>query len=132
MLPSSTIDETEVSEKKSNKAFEIDFENKKLGGIIDSREALKQAIHIALITQRYKYPVFSHSYGTDYDEAFDDGYMKAMGKVKNAVCDSLLCDDRISAVEDFEFERKVGKIAVSFRVVTNLGDIEMTEVIDNA
>ena len=57
--------------------------------------------------------------------------MKAMGKVKNAICDSLLCDDRIIAVEDFEFERKVGKMAVSFRVVTNLGDIEIAEVIDN-
>ena len=129
MLPSSTINETEISEKKSNKAFEIDFENKKLGGIIDSRDALKQAIHIALITKRYKYPVFSHSYGTDYGDAFEEGYMKAMGKVKNAICDSLLCDDRIIAVEDFAFERRVGKMGVSFKVVTNLGDIEIAEVI---
>ncbi len=129
MIPTSTINETDISKKKSNKAFRIDFENKKIGEIIDSRDALKQAIHIALITKRYEYPVFSHSYGTDYGEAFEEGYAKAMGKVKNAICDSLLCDDRIIAVEDFAFERKVGKMGVSFKVVTNLGDIEIAEVI---
>ena len=33
MIPTSTINETDTSKKKSNKAFRIDFENKKIGSI---------------------------------------------------------------------------------------------------
>lgn len=129
MLPISSIDEVVETKTKTNKTFKIDFENGKIGGVIDEKEALKQAVHIAIITQRYKYAIFSHSYGTELESALDEGYVKGMGRVKNAICESLLCDDRIKAVEDFEFERRGGAMMVKFRVVSSLGDVDVTEVI---
>lgn len=123
MLPGSSINTEETIVSENTRAFEIDFDNKKIGGIIDGKKALMQAVRLALITQRYKYPVFSHSYGTNYKDAFEDGYIKAIGKIKNAICDSLLCDSRISGINDFEFERMGTKIAVKFRVVSCYGDI---------
>lgn len=124
MLPSSSLSVSETESRTDcTRAFEIDFDNKKTGGIIDGKEALIQAIRIALMTQRYKYPVFSHSYGTDYKDAMEDGYTKAVGKIKNAVCDSLLCDSRIYSISNFEFEKRGSKIIIGFKVETIYGDI---------
>lgn len=128
MLPGSVIDESLEKIKGSDKSFKIDFENKTIGEIIEGKEALGQAIHIALITQRYKYPVFSHAFGTELEKAFEEGYMKAMGKVKNAICDSLLCDDRITGIESFEFERQGTKMGVKFTVRSIYGTIDCEEV----
>lgn len=129
MLPESSIEETDESVNKSNRAFEIDFENKKTGGIIEGKQALMQSVRIALITQRYRYPVFSHAYGTDLEKAFEDGYVMAMGKVKNAIYDSLICDDRILGVDSFEFERQGTRMIVKFNIKTVYGDYEYeTEV----
>lgn len=123
MLPENSIEEI-AQEVKFYKAYKIDFEKKRIGKIIDGKEALEQAVRMALMVQRYKYPAFSHSYGTDYSEVFSEGYSKAMGRLKNAVCDSLECDERIKAVDNFSFERRGAKMIVSFRVLSVYGAIE--------
>ena len=123
MLPENRIED--ISEKKrAYKAFKIDFENKKTGEIIDGREALEQAVKMALIVKRYKYPAFSHYYGTDYRGLMEDGEDKAMGKLKNAICDSLGSDERIKAVDNFSFEKKGSSMLVKFRVVSIYGEME--------
>lgn len=123
MLPKNSIEEV-AQEAKFYKAFKIDFEKKRIGEIIDGKEALEQAVRLALTVQRYKYPAFSHSYGTDYSSVFTEGYQKAMGRLKNAVCDSLECDERIKAVDNFSFERRGTKMLVSFRILSIYGAIE--------
>lgn len=123
MLPSNKIEDLTQSDK-TYKAFKIDFENKTIGGIVDGKEALEQQVKMVLKTQRYKYPVFSHSFGTDYREVFSEGYQKAMGRLKNALCDSLKFDERIKTVDNFSFERRGTKMIVTFRVVSIYGAIE--------
>ncbi len=123
MLPGNKMDDLTQSDK-TYKAFKIDFENKKIDGIVDGKEALEQQIKMVLKTQRYKYPVFSHSFGTDYASVFSEGYQKAMGKLKNALCDSLIFDERIKAVDNFSFERRGTKMIADFSVVSIYGAIE--------
>lgn len=125
MLPENSFEDMEEG-VTSCKAFKIDFENKTVGGFVDGKEALEQAVKMALMTQRYKYPAFSHNYGTDYSEVFANGYKKAMCKLKKAVCDSLCCDERVKAVDNFSFERDGSKMLVSFRVVSVYGETEET------
>lgn len=129
MLPKSTAFNIENTKRAADKTYKIDFEKKEIGELIEGKEAVKQAIYMALITQRYKYPVFPHAYGTDFESAMNLGYVKAMGKVKNEITESLLCDDRIVSVEGFEFERIGTKMLVKFTVVTVFGYISYeTEV----
>lgn len=123
MLPvSRIIEESLAVSDTSDRAYAMDFENKKIGGIIEGKAALSQAIRLTLMTERYKYPVFSHSFGVSLEDALEEGYVKAMGKVKNEICSALLCDSRISEVKNFEFERMGTKMKVSFDVVTMYGD----------
>lgn len=130
MLPKVSVDVSEEAGKRMpTKAFRIDFDEKKVGGIIDGEEALKQAIYVALMTERYKYAVFSHYYGTDYRDAFSEGYVEAMGKVRYAVEDSLKYDDRILSVGDFAFEKRGKAMCVSFKVRSVYGELDFeTEV----
>lgn len=123
MLPAGGIEDIQ-EEKKAYKAFGIDFEKKKISGIIDGKEALDQAVKLALMTQRYRYAAFSHYYGTDYTDVFEEGEQKAMGKLKNAICDSLCCDERIKAVDNFSFEKKGKSMYVKFRVLSIYGETE--------
>lgn len=123
MLPENSIEDI-VEEEKAYKAFKIDFDKKEIGGIIDGQEALEQAVKMALMTQRYRYPAFSHYYGTDYADVFEEGEQKAMGKLKNAICDSLGYDERIKAVDNFSFEKKGTNMLVKFRVVSIYGETE--------
>lgn len=128
MLPENNLDTT-GAKAESDKAFAIDFDNKTIDGMIEGREALMQAIRMALMTQRYKYPVFSHDYGTDFEGVFNEGYLKAMGKAKNAIYDSLIYDSRIKSIDDFEFERKGTKMIIRFTVLSVYGSIKYeTEV----
>ncbi|MGM9552548.1 MAG: DUF2634 domain-containing protein [Clostridia bacterium] len=129
MLPKTSMTYMGSTERLPDKDFKIDFDKKCIGGMIEGVDALKQAICIALLTERYRYPIFPHSFGTDYNDALDGGYMKAMGKIKNAIEDSLLCDDRILSISDFEFSRIGKKIAVKFKVSSIYGTIDYeTEV----
>lgn len=128
MLPTSNIEEKDA-ETESYKAFYIDFENGTIGGLIDGKEALIQAVRITLMTERYKYPIFSHSYGTDYRGVLESEYCKAMGKLKKAIYDSLIYDERINEIGSFEFERQGTKMIVSFRISSIYGPIDYkTEV----
>lgn len=123
MLPENRLEDIS-EEKKAYKAFKIDFEKKTTGEIIDGREAMEQAVKMALTVQRYRYPAFSHYYGTDYEGLLEEGEDKAMGKLKNAICDSLGNDERITAVDNFSFERKGSSMLVKFRVVSIYGEME--------
>lgn len=130
MLPSSSIEESRIGVKNvQDKAISLDFVNKKCGKVIDKKEALEQWIKIALMTQRYKYPVFSHSFGMDFEKAMEEGYIKAIGIIKNEITESLLCNDRIVEVKDFVFEKKGTSMIVNFKVVSDYGNMNFeTEV----
>lgn len=121
MLPENSIEDIEES-TKAYKTFKLDLENKRIGEIIDGKEALEQAVKMALLVERYKYPAFSHYYGTEYSGVFDEGPLKAMGRLKSVICDSLCHDERIIAVDNFSFERRGSKTIVNFRVLSIYGE----------
>ncbi|MBQ6795530.1 MAG: DUF2634 domain-containing protein [Clostridia bacterium] len=121
MLPERDLKDN-VEKATNYKAYKLDFENKRIDGIIDGKEALEQAVRLMLMTERYKYPAFSHSYGTDYSMMFSESE-KAMGRLKNAICDSLESDERILAVDNFSFERRGSKMLVNFTVLSVYGAV---------
>jgi hypothetical protein len=121
------IPETERAsdeEESGTKTYKLDFEKKRIDGMIDGREALEQAIELALMTPRYEYAIYSHSYGTDWSGVIGESYLKAMAGAKSAIEDSLMCDDRILSVDDFEFEKKKNGMKISFKVNSVYGDID--------
>lgn len=130
MLPEARAENDEIlTGRMPDKTFRIDFEKKKLEGTIDGLEALGQAVTAALMTKRYECPIFSHNYGTDYTNVMTGDYLKNAANLKTAVIDSLMTDERIETVEDFEFTRNGRSIRVKFTVKSIFGRSEYeTEV----
>lgn len=126
MLPenSETIQSTQTVERASSRTYKVDLNENRITGIIDEKEALEQSVLFALLTQRYEYAVYTHSYGTDWNKVLGEGYLKAMAAAKTVITDSLMCDDRIYAVNNFEFERGEHALKVRFRVESVFGDME--------
>ncbi len=123
MLPENNIFLSDESgSRQAEKTFKIDFEKKRLDGMIDGAEALAQAVYMILMTPRYTYPIFSHNYGTDYSGLPNGDYLKMIAAIKNAVTDSLMADDRILSVQDFEFTKNGHSVLVKFLVKSIFGE----------
>lgn len=125
MLPedSEIVQSGKTSERAPSKTYKVDLDKNKITGIIDGKEALEQAICFALLTQRYEYAIYPHSYGTDWSKVIGESFLKAMAAAKTAITDSLMCDDRINGIDNFEFEKKERGMQIRFRVKSVFGDI---------
>ncbi len=123
MLPENDIFLSDRSGgRQANRTFKIDFEKKRLDGMTDGIDALSQTVYAILMTPRYAYTIFSHNYGTDYNNLPNGEYIKKIAAIKSAVTDSLMIDDRILSVQDFEFTKKEHSIFVKFSVKSIFGD----------
>ena len=62
LIPQSDRSLLEVDMKNNiipSKTFYIDFESKKILGMVDDKKAIEQSIYLALKTERYNYLIFT-------------------------------------------------------------------------
>ncbi len=114
------------------KTYLIDIENRKIKGFTDGIDAIRQAVYLILNCERYVYPVYSWNYGAEFSELIGREVSYLWPEIKRRITEALMCDDRITAVENFSFDADKGKVMVNFTVKTVFGDIEeKKEVIIN-
>ncbi len=122
MIPS--YNEVENSSKMPTKTYFLDIENKRISGVTDKLDAMRQALYLILNTERYEYPVFSWNYGAELFETFSNPINFLYPELKRRITEALLTDDRIISIEDFSFEALKGKVLVTFTVKTIFGNIK--------
>ncbi len=95
-----------------------------VGGMVDGREAMRQAIEKALLTERFQYPVYSADYGIETVDLYGMPMSYICPELERRVTEALCCDARVTGVTDFAFsEAKKGALTVSFTVHTVFGDV---------
>ncbi len=134
------------------KTYRLDLEERRIIGMIDGREAVRQAIHKAIITPRWKCLIYDNQYGSEVESAViqsggraSEEYIKAI--IPGFVRDALRPDSRVIRVSHFVFaftpEEKVkyfpdlfeavgddgDAVFVSFDADTIYGTVQMEEVI---
>lgn len=97
--------------------------NGRLIGMIDNLEAVTQAIYLILSTERYTCPIYSWDYGVELADLIGQPMSYIQPEIKRRVAEALLQEDRITAVDGFEFVNHKGSVHVSFVVSTIYGDI---------
>lgn len=129
-------DELFEEEEYSNKTYAIDWENKRIVGHVDNKEALMQFIHKAIITERNEYKaIYSTEYGSEIantvmGESVTDDYIYTV--IPSLIKDCLLVDDRIVDVYDFSITLEENVLNIKFLVDTIYGNgLFVQEVIDN-
>ncbi len=126
LIPQSDQSLLEVDMKNNrmpSKTFYIDFESKKILGIIDDKKAIEQSILLALSTSRFKYLIFSWNYGEEINHLIGKPKDLARVEIPRLLHECLLVDDRISSIENIVITDIEEGLHVSFTAVTVHGDI---------
>lgn len=101
--------------------FRMETGGEHVTGICEELEELRQTIFCILNTERYRYPVYSWNYGIDLIDLYGKPADYVMSELKRRITEALKQDDRITAVEEFEFEVTGKQILVTFFVRTIYG-----------
>lgn len=115
----------EEEEQKVPKEYEIDFEKGKLTGrIVEGSEAIKTWIWLALMTQRYRYLIYSWDYGTEFEDFIGETHSKEYinSEARRMVEECLSVNPHITGIENFECELRDENIAIRFKVLTVYGE----------
>ena len=111
------------------RTFHVDFERGIVRGFIDGADAIKQAIFLRLSVVRYEYEIYSWNYGAELRDLIGSPAPLVYVKIKNAICDALIWDDRIYRVYDFQFRREGSKVCVTFKVDTEAGLLDIERMV---
>lgn len=113
-------------ETQPSLTYALDAENGRIRGKVDGLEAVKQAVYLALSTERFAYLIYSWNYGAELDGFIGQPKEYVLSEIKRRISDALLQDDRITAVDNFKFETKKNAVHVTFTVRSVFGETEVT------
>ena len=136
LSPELTFDEegagTESVETSST--FAIDFERGRiLNQRIDGIKAIEQFVHMALRTDRYTYPIYSHDVGNELKELLSDSEATDAYKemeIPRLITEAIEYDDRIISVNDMEIRKEGDTFRVFFVVEADEGFLEVEEILN--
>ena len=110
--------------------YGIDFDTGQLTGeIVEGIEAVKVWIWCCLKTPRFRFPIYSWQYGTEFEQyigqVLTDEYLNA--DVLTELEDALFGNPYISAVENFSVTRNDDLLHITCTVTTQFGPLEVDE-----
>lgn len=94
----------------------------RIAGFIDGLDAMKQAVWKRLVTERYVYDIYDDSYGLQTVDLIGKDYIYIAAELEDRIRKTLLNDDRIHDVNQFQFRRDKDSIWIGFNVVTVFGE----------
>lgn len=124
MLPERNTEFTRefIHKEEPSKVHEMHLEEKRIIGMCDGLEAVKQAVFKILNTERYKYSIYSRNYGIELEHVFGKPVSYAVSEIERVIKEALLQDDRITAVKDFSFTfPRKNTVSAQFTVVSTFG-----------
>lgn len=119
-------EEDDLEERIIYRTYRMDFQNKRIIGMIDGLEAAGQGMFKALQTRRYAYEIYDDQYGSDIMNKLGNidlspDYLEADMPVM--ISDAFLNMEEILEIDDLQFEiLDVDSIYVSFAASTIFGD----------
>ena len=107
----------------------MDPETKTITGtMIDHEEAIRQMISTVLRIERMEYEIYDEDFGSELSDMIGEPIPLIYADIEEDIRDTLLEDDRVTDVTDFEFEQiDRSTVHVDFVVETDYGDIEYEE-----
>lgn len=102
----------------------IIIDKDRVSGYTDGLDAMRQAVYLILSTERYSYPIYSWNFGIELKDLFGKQMNYVIPVLKLRIEDALSQDDRITSVENFEFETNKNTLTTAFTVKTTQGDFE--------
>lgn len=96
-----------------------------LRGLVDEKDAMRQAIFRILQTERYQYVIYPWYYGIETMDLYGEPVTWVCPELERRISEALVVDDRITGVTNFEFDlESKGVVHACFTVKTIYGDIK--------
>lgn len=110
--------------KQPGKNYRMLLESNRVVGTCDGKEAMKQVIYKILMTERYRYVIYSWNYGVELEDLFGMPVSYVCPELERRIAEALTQDDRIVEVKDFSFDTsRKGVVSATFTAVTDVGNI---------
>ena len=111
-------------EQYKSKTYRLDFNSKRIVGMIDGLDAAVQAVQKIFYTERYSERIYSGDYGIELERLVGESMPFVEANIEPTVKEALSPDDRFESVRDFYIDRiSVDSLSVSCHVITTLGEI---------
>ena len=106
-----------------SRTFRMNHNSLTIIGTIDQIQAVEQAVFLILNTERYQWLIHSWNYGVELHHLIGKDVEYCIPEIERRVKEALLQDDRITAVENFQFEVNKKKVLTTFTVISIFGPI---------
>jgi hypothetical protein len=100
-----------------------------IGGKIDDLAAVRQSIYLMLNVEADQYIIYPYTYGMKTIDLIGKDMYHVMAVIEDRIKETLLSDDRITDVSNFEFQTMRNKLTVKFVVNTVYGNIDGETVV---
>lgn len=129
MIPQGASITTAVVEEQQQPSltWKLDFENKRITQMIDGLEAVKQAAFVILETERFQYLIYSFNFGSELQGLIGKSPLLVQSEIRRLIREALLQDDRITDVQNINFQTQGDSMLVEFTVVSVFGNFTMTK-----
>lgn len=117
-------------EQQPSYTYKLDIDRGRVKGMTDEADALLQAVYLILSVERYQYPIYSYNYGVELVDLIGQPKDYVMSEVKRRITEALIQDDRINAVDGWEFETTKKAVKATFIIHSIYGEIETTKEVD--
>lgn len=126
LLPQGEIltNEPFTEQQQTSRTFRLDPVSKRIVGMVDSLEAVRQAVLLILSTERFEHVIYSFNYGSELQMVPGNHASLVISELKRRIRDALLQDDRVEAVEDFRVTVDGDTALVQFTVVSVYGNYQ--------
>lgn len=131
MFPFTDNEEEEEQEESLYipREYGIDFETGQLSGkIVEGYDALLVWVWLALQTPRYRYYIYSENYGQEYEDLIGKSYSTELtdSELERMTEECLTENPYITGIENFSCVKIEEKVIVTFSLITELGDGEVS------
>lgn len=94
--------------------------------IVEGNEAIKVWIHKALLTERFKYEIYSWDYGSEIETLINKGFTKSLivSEVERYISEALLINEYILSVDSIDVNFNDDTLKVDISVSTIYGEVE--------
>ena len=127
------VDNEEKDEQEESlyipREYGIDFETGQLSGkIVEGYDALLVWVWLALQTPRYRYYIYSENYGQEYEDLIGKSYSTELtdSELERMTEECLTENPYITGIENFSCVKIEEKVTVTFSLITELGDGEVS------
>ncbi|BBI32053.1 DUF2634 domain-containing protein [Cohnella abietis] len=124
MIPSGSSITAEKLEsvQQPSRTYRLDLINKRMAGVVDGLEAVRQAVLKILQTDRFDHYVYSGDYGSEISRLGGGTPLLMQSQIAHRIKEALLQDDRISDVMDIQITVSGDNALATFTVVTDFGN----------